>query len=134
MSVQGQAILPSRRPWANNSYHHEIGVPINKSPQFSITCRDIRGSGTQLARIWNCRGMRCHVLIIQVISPTAVHLYLSRQMHIHPTFHVSRAKPVRSSPLWPDPQAPPSVCIIVGQTIWSIVNWIPIEGAKISNS
>eukprot|EP00064_Thunnus_orientalis_P012092 superscaffoldBa00001814_g12126 len=35
--------------------------------------------------------------VSRIINPTAVHLCLPRSMRVHPTFHVSRLKPVRES-------------------------------------
>ncbi|KAK0143202.1 hypothetical protein N1851_018676 [Merluccius polli] len=45
---------------------------------------------------------------LEVINPAAV---LCRSLRIHPTFNVSRLKPVKESPLQPSPGPPPPPCI-----------------------
>ncbi|XP_036066925.1 uncharacterized protein LOC118598371 [Oryzias melastigma] len=52
--------------------------------------------------------------ISKVVNPVAVRLRLPRSLRIHPTFHVSKVKPVRTSPLVPPPAAPPPARFIDG--------------------
>ncbi|KAI3351468.1 hypothetical protein L3Q82_020314, partial [Scortum barcoo] len=53
-------------------------------------------------------------LIQRIINPVAIRLKLPRSMRVHPTFHVSRIKPVCESPLCPPTPPPPPPRIIDG--------------------
>lgn len=57
----------------------------------------------------------------RVIGPSAVRLQLRRSMWVHPTFHISKVKPVHESPL--DPAHPPPRLIDGGPafTVWSLI-------------
>lgn len=52
--------------------------------------------------------------IIRIINPAAVRLRLPRTLRVHPTFHVSRIKPVRESALVPAVPPPPPPRMIDG--------------------
>ena len=56
----------------------------------------------------------------KVINPVAVRLKLPRSMRVHPTFHVSKVKPVRESPLVPAAPPPPPPRIIDGRPTYAI--------------
>ncbi|KAI3363779.1 hypothetical protein L3Q82_001208 [Scortum barcoo] len=58
--------------------------------------------------------------IQRIINPVAIRLKLPRSMRVHPTFHVSRIKPVCKSPLCPPTPPPPPPRIIDGGPAYSI--------------
>ncbi|KAL2088012.1 hypothetical protein ACEWY4_016840 [Coilia grayii] len=59
-------------------------------------------------------------MIERIISPTAVRLRLPTTMRVHPTFHVSRIKPVRVSPHTPAEPPPPAPRLIDGGPVYTV--------------
>uniref|UniRef100_A0A674NR05 Chromo domain-containing protein n=1 Tax=Takifugu rubripes TaxID=31033 RepID=A0A674NR05_TAKRU len=58
--------------------------------------------------------------IKRVLNPVAVRLKLPRSMRVHPTFHVSKVKPVRESPLMPAAPPPPPPRFIDGGLTYAV--------------
>uniref|UniRef100_A0A3B3H730 Gypsy retrotransposon integrase-like protein 1 n=1 Tax=Oryzias latipes TaxID=8090 RepID=A0A3B3H730_ORYLA len=58
--------------------------------------------------------------ISKVVNPVAVRLRLPRTLRIHPTFHTSMVKPVKTSPLVPPAEAPPPARFIDGGPAYTV--------------
>ncbi|KAM9740435.1 uncharacterized protein ACNS7B_011878 isoform 2-T2 [Menidia menidia] len=56
----------------------------------------------------------------QVVNPVAVRLRLPPSMRIHPTFHISRVKPVVSSSLAPASTSPPPARLVDGSPAYTV--------------
>lgn len=56
----------------------------------------------------------------RMVNPTAVRLRLPASMRVHPTFHVSRVRPVVESDLSPPAEDPPPVRIVDGAPAYTV--------------
>ena len=65
--------------------------------------------------------------VSKVINPVAVRLRLPRSMRIHPTFHISKIKPVKESPLVPLSKPPPPPQFIDGGPVYSVRKLLAIR-------
>uniref|UniRef100_A0A146SAR5 Gypsy retrotransposon integrase-like protein 1 n=1 Tax=Fundulus heteroclitus TaxID=8078 RepID=A0A146SAR5_FUNHE len=58
--------------------------------------------------------------ISKVVNPVAVRLRLPPAMKVHPTFHVSRVKPVKTSALAPASASPPPTRLVDGSPAYTV--------------
>lgn len=65
--------------------------------------------------------------ISEIINPAAVFLSLPRAMRVHPTFHVSRIKPVRTSKLVPPSDPPPPLRFTDGGPVYTVKKLLTAE-------
>ncbi|XP_061903997.1 uncharacterized protein LOC133650596 [Entelurus aequoreus] len=65
--------------------------------------------------------------ITRVIGPSAVRLRLPRSLRVYPTFHVSRVKPVKVSPLVPATTSPPPPEMIEGGPVYKVKKLLAVR-------
>ncbi|XP_055081043.1 uncharacterized protein LOC129456635 [Periophthalmus magnuspinnatus] len=65
--------------------------------------------------------------IVRIINPSAVRLQLPPSLRIHPTFHVSQVKPVRTSDLCPPADPPPPARVIDGHPAFTVRRLIDVR-------
>lgn len=65
--------------------------------------------------------------INRIINRSAVRLWLPRSLRIHPTFHVSRLKPVSTCPLQPPAPAPPPPRIVDNETVYTVRRLVDVR-------
>uniref|UniRef100_A0A3B3H296 Gypsy retrotransposon integrase-like protein 1 n=1 Tax=Oryzias latipes TaxID=8090 RepID=A0A3B3H296_ORYLA len=58
--------------------------------------------------------------VSKVINPAAVRLRLPRSLRVHPTFHVSKVKPVVDSSLMPPSEPPPPPRMVGGGPVYTV--------------
>ena len=65
--------------------------------------------------------------IIKLIGPAAVRLRLPRSLRVHPTFHVSRVKPAKESPMVPAATPPPPPEVIEGGPVYKVKQLLAVR-------
>lgn len=92
-------------------------------------------------RVWlSTRNLPIHVMsrklaarfvgpfpITKVINPVSVRLRLPRSLRVHPTFHVSRIKPVLDSSLVPPSKPPPPPQVIDGGPVYAVKRLLAVR-------
>lgn len=58
--------------------------------------------------------------VSKVINPVCVRLKLPRSLRVHPTFHVSKVRPVKTSPLVPPSAPPPPPRFVDGGPVYTV--------------
>lgn len=58
--------------------------------------------------------------VIRRVNPVSYRLELPRSMKVHPTFHVSRLRPVLTSPFAPVPKPPPPPRMFQGHPVYTV--------------
>ena len=65
--------------------------------------------------------------VSKVIGPSAVRLRLPRSLRVHPTFHVSRVKPVKESSMVPATPPPPPPRVVDGGPVYTVKSLLAVR-------
>ncbi|KAI3375472.1 hypothetical protein L3Q82_003804 [Scortum barcoo] len=65
--------------------------------------------------------------VSKVINPVSVQLKLPRSLQVHPTFHVSKIKPVRESHLVPPSKPPPPPKMVEGGPVYAVKKLLAVR-------
>lgn len=62
-----------------------------------------------------------------IINPAAVRLRLPRSLRVHPTFHVSKVKPVKESVMVPATKPPPAPRMVEGGPVYAVKKLLAVR-------
>ncbi|XP_036378515.1 uncharacterized protein LOC118773609, partial [Megalops cyprinoides] len=110
-------------------------IPLPKLPSANKTAQllvnhvfRLHGLPTDVMSYWGPH----HFPIAKAIGPAAVRLKLPLSLRrIHPTFHISKIKPIVRSHLCPAPQAPPPLRLIDGAEAYTVRRLLKLSELRI---
>ncbi|KAI3376164.1 hypothetical protein L3Q82_016689 [Scortum barcoo] len=94
--------------------------PLFPDLEEEVSCPSVQAFIRRCRRTWTQARAALLRSSDRIINPVAIRLKLPRSMRVHPTFHVSRIKPVCESPLCPPTPPPPPPRIIDEGPAYSI--------------